>query len=155
MWSKIQQNYRTWREEQALLRLDAAHYPPTERPWGNKEVGHLGEQLAARYLQQQGCKLLHQNYRGVEGGEADIVLRDHKTLIFVEVKTRTEQAEDRRPRDAVTKQKRDLIRRASHSWRKLLRSPQVCYRYDIVEVLLIPGELPQLTWIRDAFQDFG
>jgi putative endonuclease len=155
MWKSVQQTYRRWRETRQLLRLDAVHFPPVASPWSNKEVGQLGEQLAVRYLRKQGCKLLQKNYRSVEGGEADIVVRDGKSLVFIEVKTRTNEPTDRRPRDAVNKYKRDLIRRASRSWRKLLNTKEVCYRYDIMEVLLIPGKLPELNWIRDAFQDQG
>lgn len=148
------QCYRAWREDRALLRLDAAHQPPRGRPWTKDHVGALGEELATRYLQQQGLKLLRRNYADPEGGEADIVLRDRDALVFVEVKTRSQESDVRRPRDAVNREKRNLIRRASRSWRRLLAQP-VSYRYDIMEVLLIPGEPPRLTWLKDAFQDAG
>jgi putative endonuclease len=71
------------------------------------------------------------------------------------VKTRSSRSDIARGRDAVDKEKRDLIRHAALCWRQYLRGKQVSYRYDIVEVLLVPGEVPELIWLRDAFQDRG
>lgn len=155
VWQGLQLRFQRWREGRALLRLDAVHYPPLERSWTKQDVGWVGEQLALRYLQKQGCKLLRANFRCPEGGEADLVMRDGTALVFVEVKTRTEVSTVHRPRDAVNRKKRSLIRRASRSWRWLLRTQEVVYRYDILEVLLIPGKVPELLWLKDAFQDQG
>jgi len=53
--------------------------------------GAQAEQLAAQYLQQQGLKLIAQNYRG-RFGEIDLIMHDGATLVFVEVKFRTHVA---------------------------------------------------------------
>ncbi len=52
-----------------------------------KNVGDLGEELACKYLQSHGYKILKKNYR-IRGGEIDIVAQDKEYLVFVEVKTR-------------------------------------------------------------------
>jgi putative endonuclease len=146
------QRWREARARRALIRLDVPFEPPVDRPWTKDDVGWLGEQLAALHLSQEGCKVLYQNYRCPEGGEADLVLRDRNALVFVEVKTRSNRDPVHRPRDAVDREKRDLIRRASRSWRSLLEI-RPGYRYDIVEVLLQRGERPQVNWVRGAFEE--
>ena len=51
-----------------------------------KDLGHKGEEIAAQYLQKQGFKIIERNYRH-RRGEIDIVAREGKTLVFIEVKT--------------------------------------------------------------------
>ncbi len=50
-------------------------------------LGDRGENVAARYLRNRGYKIIVRNFR-CDLGEIDIVARDGKTLVFVEVKTR-------------------------------------------------------------------
>ena len=50
-------------------------------------MGQRGENVAARYLRNLGYKIIVRNFR-CELGEIDIVAKDGKTLVFVEVKTR-------------------------------------------------------------------
>ena len=52
-----------------------------------RELGALGEALALRYMQERGFVLLAKNYRALRC-EIDLVLRDGKTIVFAEVKTR-------------------------------------------------------------------
>lgn len=51
-------------------------------------TARLGEDLAAKFLQNKGYKIIERNFR--KGyGEIDIVAIQGPTLVFVEVKTRT------------------------------------------------------------------
>jgi len=50
-------------------------------------TGNRGEGIVCQYLKKQGYKILERNYR-IRGGEIDIVAKEGKTLVFVEVKTR-------------------------------------------------------------------
>src|SRR5881396_2784363 len=50
-------------------------------------LGERGENLAARELRNKGYRIIARNFKCVMG-EIDIVARDGKTLVFVEVKTR-------------------------------------------------------------------
>ena len=50
-------------------------------------TGGQGEDLACKYLEKMGYKILERNYR-IRGGEIDIVAKDKDTLVFVEVKAR-------------------------------------------------------------------
>lgn len=53
----------------------------------NREIGALGESLAARYLVKQGYKLIARNYAVQGVGEIDIIAHKNGTLYFVEVKS--------------------------------------------------------------------
>ncbi len=53
-----------------------------------KDLFHIGEELAAKYLTGKGYSMLCKNFR-IKGGEIDIIALDGDTLVFVEVKTRS------------------------------------------------------------------
>jgi putative endonuclease len=58
-----------------------------------KEIGKLGERIAANYFKARGCEILEMNFEnkfGYRVGEIDVVARDVKNneIIFAEVKTR-------------------------------------------------------------------
>jgi putative endonuclease len=131
---------------EALLRLpkrnsgEAAHIA----------LGNAGEQIAAHYLRRHGHKILYRNFRAPHGGEVDIVCRDkpHSELVFVEVKTRTDE-EFGRPSDAVDQKKRSLIIRGAMKWLHMLEMPDITYRFDIVEVVI--GPPMEVRHIENAF----
>lgn len=114
------------------------------------EVGLLGELLAVRHLTLHGRRVLYRNYRSLHRGEVDIVARHGPVLTFIEVKTRTSSAFGR-PVDAVNREKQQLIQRGAQDWLRRLGGPRLKIRFDIVEVLLIPGEVPRLHVIENAF----
>ncbi len=126
-------------------------WPEEKQARADKDViGRRGEAIAGSWLRAQGCRVLYRNYRAPDGGELDIVCRHGQVLAFVEVKTRTSTAWGR-PAQAVTLEKRALILRGASKWLRLLGCPEIAWRYDVVEVLLIPGHKPQLNWIQAAF----
>lgn len=94
-------------------------------------------------------KILYRNYRPKGGGEVDIVCRDEKTLVFVEVKTRSSD-EFGRPADAVNAEKRELIARGARSWLRLLDKPETIARFDVVEVIA-GGDRNEITHHKAAF----
>jgi putative endonuclease len=53
-----------------------------------KSRGNHYENLAARWLQDQGMRLVAQNFRG-KTGEIDIIARDREHLVFFEVRSRS------------------------------------------------------------------
>jgi putative endonuclease len=68
-------------------------------------LGRSGERRAEKYLRRQGYRLVARNYR-CPIGELDLIFLDGKTVVFVEVKTRT-GAEHADPQDAVNRGKQD------------------------------------------------
>lgn len=129
---------RAWEEE------ELSEFTPAE-------IGLLGEDLAAVYLRREGMKVLFRNFRALHGGEADVVCRHGDALVFVEVKTRRSE-EFGRPSSAVDKEKQRLILRGASAWLRMLDETPPVVRFDIVEVLLVPGKRVSLERIEDAFQ---
>lgn len=113
-------------------------------------IGNYGEQVAAAWLRSQGCKILARNFRGPHRGELDIVARDHKLLLFVEVKTRS-TGHQIRGFDAVGKDKQRLIERGANAWLKSLGTRDLPWRFDVIEISVAEGKKPQVNWIKDAF----
>ena len=120
-------------------------------PLSSAELGELGERLAVKWLRQNGRKVLYRNFAAPEGGEVDIVCRHGHTLVFIEVKTRT-QIGRYRPADAVNEAKRELIRRGAREWLRLLGRPTLPLRFDIAEVYLLQGQVPRIHVLQHAFE---
>ena len=95
---------------------------------------------------------MFRGYRAPHGGEVDLVCRDGRTLCFVEVKTRR-SLDYGRPVEAVTAAKQALVIRGAMEWLRRLgeKNEGICYRFDVVEVLLIANKSPEVTWLKSAF----
>ena len=111
--------------------------------------GRLGEAAAKRFLKSAGLKFLVANFK-TKDSEIDLVFRDDDCLVFVEVKTRTEGGWTR-PAAAVDQRKRSLLSKAAREYVRQLRDPNVKFRFDIVEVLLVDGEVNEVRHIPNAF----
>lgn len=114
-------------------------------------LGRQGERIAERHLKANRHKILYRNFRAPHGGELDLVCRDkrHGELVFVEVKTRTSE-DYGRPLDAVDQKKRQLILRGAMAWLKMLEMPDITFRFDVIEVVMIAP--PEIRHIENAFQ---
>ena len=112
-----------------------------------KEFGVLGEQMATRYLEDNGYIILARNYhKGHQ--EADIIALDNDELVIVEVKTRSNTAWFA-PEEAVNHQKRlNLIKVANNYVHKHHRSESV--RFDIIAITS-NGKDTQIKHIKNAF----
>ena len=97
--------------------------------------GKKGEDLACRYLKEQGYRILDRNVR-YKMGEIDIVAQIDDTICFVEVKART-RTDYGMPRDAVDVRKQQKLVRCAQLYLKL--HPGYAQRFsprmDIVEIL--------------------
>lgn len=133
-----------------VLRREFSFQLPNGKRRSHIELGDLGEKMARQHLRRMGRKILYSNYRGPKGGELDIVARDGEVLTFIEVKTRKKRAESR-PLDAVTLEKQHLIERGARAWLGLLPDNEFLWRFDVVEVILDEGEIPQICVINHAF----
>ena len=111
--------------------------------------GRLGEAAAKRHLKSAGLKFLVANFK-TKDSEIDLVFRDDDCLVFVEVKTRTEGGWTR-PAAAVDQRKRSLLSKVAREYVRQLRDPNVKFRFDIVEVLLVDGEVNGVRHIPNAF----
>ena|SRR5437879_584061 len=113
-------------------------------------LGARGEKLACAFLRRQGYRILYRNFRARHGGEVDVVCREHDTLVFIEVQTRTSD-DFARPSEAINAAKRKLISRGALAWLQLLDNPDILVRFDVVEIVLAEDGQPGFELIRDAF----
>jgi len=99
-----------------------------------KQIGALGESIAAKYLQDQGYQVLDQNFT-VKYGEIDLVALDEDCVVFVEVKTRR-SATFGNPEDSVTPAKIERMENAALLW--LQAHPEVPdeWRMDVIAILI-------------------
>ncbi len=107
--------------------------------------GAAAEQLAADYLQRQGLTLIERNFR-VRGGEIDLICRDGKTTVFVEVRLRSSGNFGGAAASITATKQARLILAARH-W--LLRHGETPCRFDCI--LLDGLEFKNIEWLRDAF----
>ena len=116
----------------------------------NYQRGQWAEQLALDYLVQKKLELLSCNYRCAVG-EIDIIMLDHETIVFIEVRYRANNNYIHVLETISEKKCIRIIKTSRHflqNTRQLSRKP--C-RFDIIT---ITGENnnPEIVWIKDAFQ---
>jgi len=94
--------------------------------------------------------LIARGYRFFRG-EIDVIAREGPTLVFIEVKTRTDPGRGF-PEEAVTPAKRRQIRRVAQGY--LLEHPEefdAPCRFDVLAVEFEDGDQPLVRHFRDAF----
>ena len=113
-----------------------------------KEKGRAGEQLAARFLEKQGFRILDRNYRN-RLGEIDIVAEDRGVLVFVEVRTLKAYA-GHSPEETIQLRKQQHISRTALAYVQHKRLEDRPARFDVVSVTL-EGIRSALRHIPNAF----
>jgi putative endonuclease len=123
-------------------------------------IGMTGEDVAAKFLEQDGYTVIERNYRSGHE-EIDLIARDEQFLVFVEVKTRScfipQDMPYGRPAGAVSTTKQKHIVSAARAYLRQHPSHGLQPRLDVIEVYLKktkPGAPPQLLDIhniRNAF----
>lgn len=114
-----------------------------------ESMGDRGENLAARFLRDLGYRIIHRNFN-CELGEIDIVARDGKTLVFVEVKTRS--YDDPSPEDQVHVRKQQKLTRVAKAFLSRYGTPQPPARFDVVAVIWPEGRDPIIRHVPHAFE---
>lgn len=112
--------------------------------------GAWAEDHARKHLEGQGLRLVEKNFT-TRFGEIDLIMRDDRTLVFVEVRLR-KNLDYGHPAESITAAKCGRIRRTAESFLKQRASgmPPDC-RFDVVA---ITGDRHQqkTEWLRDAFR---
>jgi putative endonuclease len=109
--------------------------------------------VAAAALRAAGMQILARNLRN-RLGELDIVARDGGTLVFVEVKSRSEGS-PLPPELSVTTSKQRKLRRLAEAYlsthSQIAEQADGC-RFDVVAVSIPRRGRPEVRHLRDAFQ---
>lgn len=94
--------------------------------------GVKGEEIAERYLIQQGYEILERNFHSQQG-EIDIVARDGEFLVFVEVKNYSFRSYGT-PVGAVRKSKRQSIIHAAETYLYKKNIRNTYCRFDVLTI---------------------
>ncbi len=111
-----------------------------------QNIGKLGEDIAVKYLEKHGYKILDRNYRK-PWGEIDIIasenigknqflVRQSQELVFIEVKTQNQKFEWR-PEENITRHKKRQLSRIVMTYLKANRIPEdQNWRVDVLAITL-------------------
>ena len=114
-----------------------------------QKFGKDSESVAVKHLKKNGYKILQQNYR-TKLGEIDIIAKDKKTLVFVEVKAR-QSIHFGSPKWAVTPKKQRKISMVTLYYLKATKQQNVKARFDVVTISSLPNN-PRIEIIKNAFE---
>lgn len=115
-----------------------------------RATGIKGEEEAARFLARCGYAILDKNVR-TRAGEIDLVAKEGKTLVFVEVKTRKDLEGDP-PQAAVNARKQNRLGKLAHGYLKLKRMREMPCRFDVVSIIVNDeGGVKAIRHIPNAF----
>jgi putative endonuclease len=113
-----------------------------------KLLGRTGEDRAARFLVSQGYRILERNY-STRSGEIDLICLHQGTVVFIEVKTRSNDAFGA-PELAVNQRKQQRMIKAALGYIRSKNLHQVPCRFDVVAINTA-GE-QQVELIQNAFE---
>jgi putative endonuclease len=98
------------------------------------KLGATGEALAVNYLKRSGYKIIEQNFR-VRAGEIDIIAEQDGTLVFVEVKTRTDTRFGS-PLESITASKKNHLSKVALEYMSRHDCHERPARFDVIGVQL-------------------
>ena len=114
--------------------------------------GAWGEALAAEFLRKKRYSIVAAGYR-CRFGEIDLIVKDRKYLVFVEVKLR-KSATFAKALEYVDQRKQDNIRVTASIY--LSQNPtKLQPRFDVIEIYAPKGTAtlnPEIYHLEDAFQ---
>lgn len=139
----------SWPGQKLLTELLRRFREPGTRQMTPRELADHGENLAATHLRRGGLKIIARNFR-CDSGEIDIIARDGKTLVFVEVKTRESSEES--PEAAVDFTKRQRVTAAATIYLSRYGANQPSVRFDVVAIVWPKGRQPRINHMPAAFQ---
>ncbi len=118
----------------------------------NNLSGAWGEALAAEFLRKKRYHLVAAGYH-CRFGEIDLIVRDKKYLVFVEVKLR-KSGTFAQAMEYVDRRKQDRIRMTAAMY--LSQNPtELPARFDVIEIYAPAGTAtrkPEIRHLEDAFQ---
>jgi putative endonuclease len=112
-------------------------------------LGAEGERVAEKFLRRRRYSILERNYRR-RAGEVDLIALDGHTVVFVEVKTRTQPGFGS-PLEAVDPRKQRQIQRAAQYYLSENRLHDREARFDVVGVWWENGDV-RCELVKNAFE---
>lgn len=129
--------------------LRMARGPLNRSPSTPRRAGSYWEKTAEAFLARRGLRLLKRNF-SCRLGEIDLVMEDHDTVVFVEVKYRKSNSHGSGA-DAVDIHKQQRLSRTAAFYLAVnpAKAEQFC-RFDVVSIDP-DGSEQDINWIKSAF----
>ena len=122
--------------------------------FATQPLGRRGEAAAERYLRKLGYIIVARGHRD-NIGELDLVAVDGRTVVFIEVKTRTSH-DAGHPADAVDEKKQQRLTRLALSYMKRHDLLECAARFDVVAVTWpADSNQPTIEHFQNAFEPTG
>ena len=120
-------------------------------PGSNRAVGDQAEADALRFLQEHGLTLVQKNFQ-CRLGELDLIMRDGRCLVVVEVRRRNSRSFVAANLTVDRRKQQKLIRTAAMflAWNDAYAT--VPLRFDVVGVDVDADGATSINWISDAFR---
>jgi len=119
------------------------------KAFNRRAKGDVYEQVALKYLKQQGLKFIAQNVN-FKGGEIDLVMQDDTQLVFVEVRFRKNNHYGGAAASVNHHKQQKLIHAAQLYLQKQYGNTPPSCRFDVIA---IEGETPNehIQWLKNVF----
>ena len=113
----------------------------------HNELGKWGEDLAAKFLEEQGYEILERDWKSGHH-DLDIVAGNEEGLAIVEVKTRRNRLFGD-PEEAIDYKKRLSLQSAINHYIKAhhIKAP---VRFDVISIVGAIGSTPEIDHIKDV-----
>jgi len=117
---------------------------------GPKHLGRWGEKHSERFLKTKGLKTLTRNF-ACRAGEIDLIMvAPDRTIVFVEVRTRSDESFGP-PELSVTHTKKNRLLRTARYFLATNNIENRPFRFDIVAIVLGQAGRPKLEHYKNAF----
>ena len=115
-----------------------------------REMGSYYENLACEHIVSSGGKILSRNFR-CKRGEIDIIAKDGKYLVFVEVKYRTSTRYGTAEAAVDFRKQRVICRVSDYYIKRFGISSDYPIRYDVVTIAVDETSAIHIRWHKNAF----
>lgn len=114
----------------------------------HNETGKIGEQLARTFLENKDYQILEINWR-YRKAELDLIAKDHETLVFIEVKTRSTDLFGQ-PTEAISPRKKQLLADAASAYMEHI-GHDWAIRFDVISIIYRNENHYTIEHFEDAF----
>lgn len=110
-------------------------------------LGKEGEEIATNFLKKRGYKILCRNYK-TPLGEADIIAKDKNCIVFIEVKTRSNDSFGQ-PFESIDFRKKERLKKIALYYLKQHQT-ELPVRFDVISIFCKDGR-KEINYIKEAF----
>lgn len=112
--------------------------------------GFVAEARAEKFLRSKGLQTSDKNYR-CKSGEIDLIMRDGDTLVFVEVRLRSNRRFETAAESVNFRKQLKIINAAQHYLLEKRLTDKLPCRFDVVAISNELDNEHEFEWITNAF----